>query len=72
MASNPGPDFRACQECRITNGSCRRFVIGHPDPVCLAGYRRPVTLSDGLADDMDGLDLLIPAPRRSPENIGVR
>ncbi|TDV41401.1 hypothetical protein CLV71_12091 [Actinophytocola oryzae] len=23
-------------------------------------------------DDMDGLDLLIPAPRRSQENAGVR
>jgi hypothetical protein len=69
-------DFRACSECRFTNGSCRQFVIGHPDPVCVAGYPRHVTLSDGLADDMAeemaGLDLLIPVPRRSPENVGVR
>lgn len=64
-------DFRACSECRFTNGSCRQFVVGHPDPVCVAGYPH-VTLSDGLADDMAGLDLLIPVPRRSPENIGVR
>ena len=74
MASNPGPDHRACQECRTTDGSCPHFGSGHP-----IGHPRPVTLSDGLVDwaddwtdDMDGLALLIPAPRRSPENIGVR
>ena len=26
----------------------------------------------GVMDEIDVLDLLIPAPRRSPENIGVR
>jgi hypothetical protein len=63
---------RACPECRFTNGSCRQFVIGHPNPVCMAGYPQRVTLSDALVDDMDGLDLLVPAPRRSPENVRVR
>jgi hypothetical protein len=29
-------------------------------------------LNEELLDEMDGLDLLIPAPRRSPENAGVR
>jgi hypothetical protein len=65
-------EFRACPECRVANGSCRQFVIGHPNPVCVAGYPQRVTLSDALVDEMDGLDLLIPAPRRSPENIRVR
>lgn len=61
MPSNP------CPECRFTNGSCRQFVIGHPNPVCVAGY--PLRPDDA---DAAGLDLLIPVPRRSPENIGVR
>jgi hypothetical protein len=60
-------DFRACSECRFANGSCRQFVIGHPNPVCVAGYTQQPT-----AADIDGLDLLIPLPRRSPENIAVR
>ena len=60
-------DFRACSECRFTNGSCRQFVIGHPNPVCVAGHpQQPPTT------EPDGLDLLIPLPRRSPENIVVR
>ena len=63
---------KPCPECRFTNGSCRQFVIGHPNPTCIAGYPQHVTLSDGLPDDMDGLDLPIPAPRLSPENIRVR
>jgi hypothetical protein len=61
-------DFRACSECRFTNGSCRQFVIGHPNPVCMAGY----TQLPSAMTDIDGLDLPIPLPRRSPENIGVR
>ncbi|MFC4853376.1 hypothetical protein [Actinophytocola glycyrrhizae] len=63
---------KLCPECRFADGSCRQFVIGHPNPVCVAGYPQRVTLSDGLADDMDILDLLVPAPRPSPENIRVR
>jgi hypothetical protein len=59
---------KPCQECRFADGSCRRFVIGHPNPVCVAGYPQ---LHPAM-DEMDGLDLLIPAPRRSPENVGVR
>jgi hypothetical protein len=61
-----------CPECRSTNGSCRQSVIGHPNPACAAGHPRRVTLSDALPDDMDGLELYIPAPRRSAENIKVR
>jgi hypothetical protein len=57
---------RPCPECRFADGSCRQFVIGHPNPVCVAGYPLHPAI-----DDMDGLDLLIPAPRRSPENVGV-
>jgi hypothetical protein len=54
---------RRCPECRFTNGSCRQFVIGHPNPVCVAGYpQTPVPQQD----------LLIPVPRRSPENVTVR
>ncbi len=63
-------DPRACPECRTLDGSCRQFVIGHPNPVCVAGYphpRRPVPDPDLL-----GLDLLIPVPRHSPENIRTR
>ena len=63
---------KSCPECRFADGSCRQFVIGHPNPVCVAGYPQRVTLSDGLADEMDVLDLLIPTPRLSPENIRVR
>ncbi|MBB4912130.1 hypothetical protein [Actinophytocola algeriensis] len=63
---------KSCPECRFADGSCRQFVIGHPNPVCVAGYPQRVTLSDGLADEMDVLDLLIPAPRLSPENLRVR
>ncbi len=63
---------KSCPECRFADGSCRQFVIGHPNPVCVAGYPQRVTLSDGLADEMDILDLLVPAPRLSPENIRVR
>lgn len=62
---------KPCPECRFANG-CRQFVIGHPNPVCVAGHPQRVTLSDALPDDMDGLDLLIPAPRLSPENLRVR
>lgn len=53
---------KQCPECRVTDGSCRHPHVGHP---------RPVTLSDGLADDL-GLELFVPAPRRSPENVRVR
>lgn len=60
---------RPCPECRFADGSCRQFVIGHPNPVCVAGY--PLRQHPAV-DDMDGLDLLVPAPRRSPENVGVR
>lgn len=60
-------DFRACSECRFANGSCRQFVIGHPNPVCVAGYTQSPTVNE-----IDGLDLLIPFPRLSPENIVVR
>ena len=60
-------NFGACRECRTANGSCRQFVIGHPNPVCVAGYAQRQA-----PDDMAGLDLLIPAPRRSPENVRVR
>ena len=63
---------KPCPECRFADGSCRQFVIGHPNPVCVAGYPQRVTLSDGMSDEMDVLDLLIPAPRRSPENVRVR
>ena len=63
---------KSCPECRFADGSCRQFVIGHPNPVCVAGYPQRVTLSDGLADETDILDLLIPAPRVSPENVPVR
>jgi len=55
-----------CGECRFADGSCRQFVIGHPNPVCLAGYPlQPAAQEEGLA-------MLIPSPRRSPENVGVR
>jgi hypothetical protein len=57
---------RPCSECRFADGSCRQFVIGHPNPVCVAGHPLHPAI-----DDIDGLDLLIPAPRRSPENVGV-
>ena len=63
---------KSCPECRFADGSCRQFVIGHPNPVCVAGYPQRTTLTDGLADEMDILDLLVPAPRLSPENIRVR
>jgi hypothetical protein len=66
MASNFGANSRACPECRFANGSCRQFVIGHPNPVCVAGYPQRVV------EDVPGLDLLVPAPRRSPENLRVR
>jgi hypothetical protein len=58
---------RRCPECRTLDGSCRQFVIGHPNPVCIAGYpsREPVV-------DVPGLDLLIPVPRESPENVRIR
>jgi len=60
---------RRCPECRTLDGSCRQFVIGHPNPVCIAGYpnprREPVV-------DAPGLDLLIPVPRESPENVRIR
>jgi hypothetical protein len=62
MSSDP----RACPECRTLDGSCRQFVIGHPNPVCTAGY--PYSRHESTTDLL-GLDLLIPAPRRSPENI---
>jgi hypothetical protein len=60
-------DPRACRECRTLDGSCRQFVIGHPNPVCVAGYSAP--RREVPDPDLFGLDLLIPAPRRSPENI---
>lgn len=63
---------KSCPECRFADGSCRQFVIGHPNPVCVAGYPQRATLTDGLADEMDILDLLVPTPRLSPENIRVR
>lgn len=63
---------KPCPECPFANASCTQFVIGHPNPVCMAGYPQRVSLSDGLADEMDALDLLFPFPRRSPENIRVR
>lgn len=52
---------RPCPEC-------------HPSLMCVAGSHQPrrVTLSDALPDEWDSLDLLVPAPRRSPENIRVR
>jgi len=56
---------RPCQEC-------------HPSLMCVAGSHQPrrVTLSDGLPidlpDEWEGLDLLLPAPRLSPENLRVR
>ncbi|GAB3437063.1 hypothetical protein [Actinophytocola sediminis] len=63
-------DPMACRECRTPDGSCRQFVIGHPDPVCVAGYphprRRPAN------PELFALDLLIPAPRRSPEDVRTR
>ena len=55
-----------CPECRFSNGSCRQFVIGHPNPTCLAGYPQQPSAQD------EGLAMLIPSPRRSPENVGVR
>ncbi|MFL6123229.1 hypothetical protein [Actinophytocola sp.] len=55
-----------CPECRFANGSCRQFVIGHPNPTCLAGYPQQ------QASQEEGLAMLIPSPRRSPENVGVR
>lgn len=58
-----------CRECRTLDGSCRQFVIGAPDPVCIAGYRVSQPQPD---DSLDMLDLLIPVPRRSPENVRVR
>jgi hypothetical protein len=57
---------RPCPECRFANGSCQQFVIGHPNPVCMAGYPQQPAVGE-----FDGLDLLIPAPRRSPENVAV-
>ena len=65
-------DPRACPECRTLDGSCRQFVIGHPDPVCVAGYPYLSRQIPDPADDLLGLDLLIPAPRHSPENIRAR
>ena len=46
----------------------------HPSLMCVAGSHQPrrVTLSDGLPDEWDSLDLLVPAPRLSSENIRVR
>lgn len=65
-----------CQECRTLDGSCRQFVIGHPHPVCTAGYANRRRGRDDV-DDLDSedamaLDLLIPVPRRSPENVRIR
>jgi hypothetical protein len=60
-------DPRACPECRTLDGSCRQFVIGHPNPVCTAGYAHPKR--EVPDSDLLGLDLLIPVPRLSPENI---
>jgi hypothetical protein len=52
---------RPCQEC-------------HPSLMCVAGSHQPrrVTLSDGFPDEWDSLDLLVPAPRLSSENLRVR
>jgi hypothetical protein len=63
-------DQRACRECRTPDGSCRQFVIGHPNPVCVAGY--PSAGREPVNPDLFGLDLLIPAPRRSPEDVRAR
>jgi hypothetical protein len=60
-------DPRACPECRTLDGSCRQFVIGHPNPVCVAGYSHP--RREVPDPDLLGLDLLVPVPRLSPENI---
>jgi hypothetical protein len=60
-------DPRACPECRTLDGSCRQFVIGHPNPVCVAGYPHP--RRDPAPVALPGLDLLIPSPRHSPENV---
>lgn len=58
-------DPRACRECRTSDGSCRQFVIGHPDPVCVAGY--PSLRREPVNPELFGLDLLIPSPRTSPD-----
>jgi len=63
-------DPRACPECRTLDGSCRQFVIGHPNPVCVAGY--PHSRHEQITAALPGLDLLIPAPRHSPENVRAR
>ncbi|GAB1508610.1 hypothetical protein [Actinophytocola sp. KF-1] len=63
---------KPCPECPFANASCRTFVIGHPNPVCMAGYPARTTLSDGMADEMDGLDMVVPFPRHSTENVRVR
>jgi hypothetical protein len=57
----------SCRECRTLDGSCRQFVIGHPEPVCVAGYPHP--RRQPVNPDLFGLDLLIPTPRHSPENV---
>jgi hypothetical protein len=56
---------KPCQEC-------------HPSLMCVAGSHQPrrVTLSDALPVELptewEVLDLLLPAPRLSPENLRVR
>ncbi|HEY7597865.1 MAG TPA: hypothetical protein VH969_32295 [Actinophytocola sp.] len=65
-------DPRACPECRTLDGSCRQFVIGHPNPVCVAGYPYLSRAVPDPDEDLLGLDLLVPAPRHSPENIRAR
>jgi hypothetical protein len=63
-------DQWSCRECRTPDGSCRQFVIGHPDPVCVAGYPHPRRRTAN--PELFGLDLLIPVPRRSPEDVRAR
>lgn len=58
---------RACHVCRTLNGGCRQSVIGRSDPLCVASH--PLPRREPVNPDLFGLDLLIPAPRRSPENI---
>jgi len=52
------------------DGSCRQFVIGHPNPVCVAGY--PSAHRSTPDPDLLGLALLVPVPRPSTENVRAR
>ncbi len=66
MPINP----RACRVCRTLDRGCGQFVIGHPDAACVASH--PLPRREPVNPDLFGLDLLIPAPRRSPENVRTR